>query len=162
MQDAERVGAIISGLGGSSVALGATQQEAALLEWLVTTHTAQRTFSAPAATGSPSPKDFRELFGALISARFANDEWWDCAPEANKLLVLQSLRLLMRDASLQKQWACEAGATSSFAARLHHYSAIHGASAISEFNLEIVGELAAMAKRLVRTQPARAFRVECN
>ena len=146
------VGAIVRALRAQDDASpAATQREAALLEWLVTNYTAQRSFCTPAAAGLPSPDDFRELFSVLVAARFANDNWWNQAPEANRLLVLQSLRLLMRDAALQEQWAAEPGATSSFAARLHHYAAGYGSSGSSEFNLEIVGELAAMAKRLVRT-----------
>lgn len=156
MEDsAAHVDAIIRGLRGQGDGSpDAAQHEAALLEWLVTNYTVQRSFCAPAAVaGAPSPEDFQELFSALVATRVANDGWWNQAPEANKLLVLQSLRLLMRDATLQQQWATEPGATTSFATRLHHYAAGHGASASSEFNLEIVGELAAIAKRLVRSQP---------
>ncbi len=148
-----RVDAIIRGLRGQGDgSSGTAQHEAALLEWLVTTYRAQRTFCTPVAGGSPAREDFQELFSALVAARVANDDWWNQAPEANKLLVLQSVRLLMRDAMLQQHWATEPRATMSFAARLHHYAAGHGASASSEFNLEIVGELAAIAKRLVRSQ----------
>jgi hypothetical protein len=150
------VGAIVRALRAEDDASpAAAQREAGLLEWLVTSYTAQRNFCTPAAAGLPSPDDFRELFRALVAARFANDAWWNQAPEANRLLVLQSLRLLMRDAALQQQWAAEPGATSSFSARLHHYAAGYGASASSEFNLEIVGELAALAMRLVRMHPPR-------
>ena len=149
-----RVDAIIHGLRGQDDGSpGTAQDEATLLEWLVTTYTAQRSFCTPLAGGSPAPEDFQGLFSALVAARIANDDWWNQAPEANKLLVLQSVRLLMRDAMLQHHWATEPLATTSFAARLHHYAARHGASASSEFNLEIVGELAAIAKRLVRSQP---------
>ena len=53
--------------------------------------------------GDPTPADFSALFGALLTSRFASDDWWAGAPEANKLVVLQTLRLLMRDAALQEQ-----------------------------------------------------------
>jgi hypothetical protein len=164
MQDAAgRVGAIVRGLRSEEgVSPEGTQREAALLEWLVTTYESQRSFSAPGEGGEPSADEFRDLFSALLASRFADDGWWSHAPEANKLLVLQTLRLLMRDGALQEQWALEPGATSAFVTRLHHYADAHAASASGEFNLEIVGELAAMAKRLVRRrrrmQPAQQRR----
>ena len=155
---AGRVGAIVRGLHDDDDAASddgaAYRREAALLEWLVTTYGSNRGFSTPASEGDPTPADFSELFGELLTSRFACDGWWASAPEANKLVVLQTLRLLMRDRELQEQWAAEPRSTPAFAARLHYYA--DGAAASGEFNLEIVGELAAMAKRLPVRDPAVA------
>ena len=64
MEDsAAHVDAIIRGLRGQGDGSpDAAQHEAALLEWLVTNYTVQRSFCAPAAAaGSPSPEDFQQV-----------------------------------------------------------------------------------------------------
>ena len=155
MQDAAgRVAAIVRSLAEGEGGDERSSREAALLEWLITTYSAQRSFATPGPQGGePSAEDFGALFRALLAARFASEAWWSGAAEASKLVVLQALRLLMRDGAMQAQWAAQAEAAAAFAARLRGYSDAHcgGRSEDEfrgEFTVEIVGELAAMAKRL--------------
>ena len=90
--------------------------------------------------GEPSADEFRDLFSALLASRFADDGWWSHAPEANKLLVLQTLRLLMRDGALRSLGAFNTPREAAAA-----YAALQVADVPDSGNSDISGVQAAGA-----------------
>ena len=122
-------------------------KEGELLEWFVETFASRRAF-ANSAEGDPDAADFARLFDGILRARFVLPAWWDVTPEVQRLRVLQAVRLLLREPSLQSAWAELPGVTSVFAERFARYADTHCSATESAYGLEIVVEFAAMAKRL--------------
>jgi hypothetical protein len=119
------------------------------LRRFVETFGARRSFGGVSGGGAASAaSDFGALFETLLSCRFTRTEWWSVAPEAHKLRVLQALRLLIREPTMQTQWADVDGLTPVFAERFRWYAESHCGAVEVEFSVHILVEFAAIAKRL--------------